>query len=379
MNNALPQKQVVMRFPRGSVGEETFQLLELPPEILKQVEANDSVFPLTIKGRPSDDATLHTPNATFQLRTIGISNSLLVCIPLFDGTGSFPGGRETLEIRDVCHEVLECLPVAANLERIGTVLSASAWEGISEGVLGKRKRVGEESKHMKRWTKEQLQSVIQASDEELEEGLRERNVVEVDGKMLLLPPAELKELLTIVLCLLTVHAGASSSAPTEALISSLEEHDVSPSLSAAVLGLFGEVQGDLWIADVERIVKQVGMGLLCKIKKNKRKDEFMAEWREEVGEKWTEHVSLRLLQGEHLLDPPPPSALASSSSQILRYYPFSSLPLNPSRRFAQLFQTRPRWTPEEITPFLRGLTREGDMKGRDKLVAKRRMNLFVVY
>jgi sister chromatid cohesion protein DCC1 len=34
----------------------------------------------------------------------------------------------------------------------------------------------------KRWTRKQLGSVIQASDGELEQGLRERNVVEVDGE-----------------------------------------------------------------------------------------------------------------------------------------------------------------------------------------------------
>jgi sister chromatid cohesion protein DCC1 len=47
----LPQNNVTLRFPprrldrEGNEEEESYQLLELPPEILKAVEKSDSVFP----------------------------------------------------------------------------------------------------------------------------------------------------------------------------------------------------------------------------------------------------------------------------------------------------------------------------------------------
>lgn len=133
---------------------------------------------LTIKGRPSDDAVLCTPTSTFLLRTVGISNSLLVCRPP-TGTPS----RPTLEIRDISHEVLECLPQAANLERIRTVLKESAWKGLDGDLSDPRNGVGKKRKRGegRRWTKRQMDSVIQASEAELERGLKERNVVEVEG------------------------------------------------------------------------------------------------------------------------------------------------------------------------------------------------------
>lgn len=71
--------------------------------------------------------------------------------------------------------------MAPNLERIRTVLRASAWEGMGGGGLGKRKREDGDGRKVKRWTKEQLRSVVQASEAELEQGLKERNVIEVDG------------------------------------------------------------------------------------------------------------------------------------------------------------------------------------------------------
>jgi sister chromatid cohesion protein DCC1 len=39
-------------------------------------------------------------------------------------------------------------------------------------------------------------------------------------------------------------------------------------------------------------------------------------------------------------------------------------------RFSDLFLTRARWRPEDMEPFLVGLTREGDKKERDKMVSK---------
>ncbi|WVQ73401.1 hypothetical protein IAR50_002973 [Cryptococcus sp. DSM 104548] len=387
MSNALPDKHVVLRFPPGTdtAGtldvEETYQLLELPPEILKQVEALEEgaqPFPLTIKGRPSDDATICTPNATFQLRTIGISNSLLVCRSAPEDPDVFlqrdVGGepKETLHISDTCHQVFECVPIAPNLERIRAVLRPSAWEGMDSN-LGKRKRDERSGKPVKRWTKEQLKSVVQASDKELEEGLKERNVVEVDGKLLLLPAANLKELLLLLLSLLHIHSKESDiTAPTETLINILEkEYDILPSLSSPFLGLFGHVEGDMWIGDLKKIVKEVGMGLLTRIGRNKKLDEFVKEWKAEVGEDWEGLVDMKLLKGEYLANPPPASALAAGTRcPLLTYFPLSSLPLQPAPRFSELFLTRTRWRPDEMTPFLKGLTREGDKKERDKLVVK---------
>ena len=64
----------------------------------------------------------------------------------------------------------------------------------------------------------------------------------------------------------------------------------------------------------------------------------------------------------------PPSG--SISPPLIVSFPVHALPLHPPTRFADLFLTRPRWRPEEIIPFLRGLMRDGDTKERDKLVAK---------
>ncbi|WVW84891.1 hypothetical protein I302_106926 [Kwoniella bestiolae CBS 10118] len=396
----LPHNSVILRYSHSSSStsleenpEESYQLLELPPEIIKAIDQgkstngnSDGVFPLTIKGKPSDDAVLCTPNSTFQLRTVGISNSILVCRnPFPSSSASISAGtgdeaRPILQIRDTCHEILECVAISPHLERIRTVLRESAWRGVNSNSLGKRKR-GEKEKErrVKRWTKEQLGSVIQCSEEELERGLRERNVVEVEGKMLLLPPKELKELLSIVLSLLTIHSidpSNPNTAPSRAVINALEDdHEVDESVSAEVLKLFGEisqadVEGEVWKADTKRIIREVGNGLLIGVK-DRKLDEFEEDWKVEVGEEWRDQVDVKLLEGEYLISPAPlTSSSLSSSTSLITHFPISSLPLQPSERFSDLFLTRPKWRPEEIIPFLKGLTRDGDIKSRDKLVQK---------
>ena len=107
------------------------------------------------------------------------------------------GDVHTLQVRDTCHQILECVPQAPDLERIRTILRASQWQGMDSdlaatstgGRSGKRKYSaahGDDSggaKRVKRWTREQLGSVIQASEQELGLGLRERNVIQVDGAL----------------------------------------------------------------------------------------------------------------------------------------------------------------------------------------------------
>ncbi|KAK4685625.1 sister chromatid cohesion protein DCC1, partial [Tremellales sp. Uapishka_1] len=384
----LPTSNVVIRFPPPSttpdIVEETYQLLELPPEILKQVESSTSAFPLTIKGRPSDDAVLCTNESTFLLRTVSISNSLLILRP-----PEVEKQRAELEIRDTCHEVLECVPISGNLERIRMVLKGSAWEGMGGG---KRKRgEDEEGKKRRRYTKAQLESIILASDKEIEQGLRERNVIECEGRLLLLPSISLQPLLSLILALLTIHSITSLppiiSAPINPIIDALEEdHEISEELTRGVMSLYGEIIGQEWNCRINDIVREVGKGLVESLRGQARSsDMFIDDWKTEVGPDYSDLVDLKLLKvsisfiarprhrvktkGEYLLDPAPPSHF-TSSSPILTPFPSSTLPLHPPTRFADLFLTRPRWRPEDMSPFLKGLTRDGDQKGRDKLVVK---------
>lgn len=165
--------------------------------------------------------------------------------------------------------MLECIPAAGRTDRLHTVLRESAWRGLGSDIWvtpragSKRKREG------KRYTRAQISSIVQASEDELERALRANNIVEVDGYMLLLRPAELGSLLALVLALLTVHSegeGDKPSAPAGALLDALaDDHDVPKDLTRGVMGLFGDVLGDAWTCDVVAVVRELGRGLLTSL------------------------------------------------------------------------------------------------------------------
>jgi sister chromatid cohesion protein DCC1 len=127
-----------------------------------------------MKGTPTDEAVICTPTQTFTLRTITVSNSMLFLRP--DDT------THDLYIQDTCHEVLELTPSVPRLGRVDKLLRETSWEGM-RGT--KRAREGEVGGKRKRYTRGQLQSVIQASDAELDDGFHTRNVIQVDG----MPPS----------------------------------------------------------------------------------------------------------------------------------------------------------------------------------------------
>ena len=343
--STLPQSNITLRFapqePATTNGEESYQLLELPPEILKAVQEQPDHLPsvplfclhsagtddiadtrLTIKGRPSDDAVLCTPTTTFLLRTITHSNSLLVCRT--PGPSGVNSHRENqLEIRGINHEVLECLPQAADVDRIRLLLRDSAWTGLEGlgGTSGNKRRKGDKSG--RRWTRAQLESVVQASTKELDDGLKEQNVVEFEGesralcmlgamdqltagRMMLLPPKHLTPLLSLVLTLLTIHntsidlkaSPPIAVSPAGSIVDTLrEDHDVPEELTHGIMRLFGTVDGEEWTCDLRRTVAETGRGVITSLPSAGRPlDQVINEWKDQTGELWADLVDIALLE-----------------------------------------------------------------------------------
>lgn len=75
------------------------------------------------------------------------------------------------------------------------------------------------------------------------------------------------------------------------------------------------------------------------------------------------YISFILRQGNYIeTDVPNRSAIN------LKYFPASSLPVDPVARFAELFLTCPRWSADDIAPFLIDIA--VNSKERDKLLLK---------
>lgn len=84
---------------------------------------------LTIKGRPSDEAVLCTSSKTYAIRSVQISNELVLFAPT-TSAGSLVGEKRGLEVKDTLHELLELSECVPRTGRIEGVLKGQEWEGL---------------------------------------------------------------------------------------------------------------------------------------------------------------------------------------------------------------------------------------------------------
>ncbi|KAG1734727.1 sister chromatid cohesion protein Dcc1 [Suillus paluster] len=321
----------------------SFRLLELPPELCQIIESASDKFPsLFIKGHPTEDAVLCTSDKTYAVRSVVLSNTVLVVTP----SRSDPDG--TVHIRDQLHEIMELTPVVPKLHKLSILLRDMEYDEGDE----------DRQATMPTYSYEQARSEIQASEAEFSRGLKERRILR---QLRPIAPAHLSTILELLLNYLISLSLSHQAAAVEELASVLaDEHEVPRAVSNQVISWFGDVKEGLWKmdADAHNPISE---------------HEFLKKWKNVVGDTFESSVKLSLLsvpelqrhdtQGNFLR-----TVSLSGDGMTLTYFSSSALPVDPAARFVELFLTRQRWKHEEIEPFLLDIA--VNSKERDKLLLK---------
>ncbi|CDO77688.1 hypothetical protein BN946_scf184969.g39 [Trametes cinnabarina] len=398
-----------LRFSSASQAEVgSFKMLELSPDLCKLIEATvDDSFPadpvmfiasFLIKGAPDEDAVLCTSDKTYTVRSVVLSNSVCVVTrdPGDEGGGDDDEAKD-VAIRDQLKEILELVPSVPRLHKLNALLRGREYD---EGHEDEDDMCEDEEGHSikrARFTYEDARAMIQASDGELDKGLRDRRVLIlkgtrfVDGSQYLSPhpvnwriglgelrpiaPSHLTTILELILTNLVSNSLSYTSAPVSTLISALEdEHDIRRDVSLQVMAWFGHINEhaggtETWDMDADAVVREVGLGIL-RVYRSHQEDPviekaFVDQWKKAVGDTFEDRVSLPLLSGNYLTSK---DTLSDPPIPLLTYFPSSALPVEPGARFSELFLTRPRWKADEIAPFLSDIA--VDSKERDKLLLK---------
>jgi sister chromatid cohesion protein DCC1 len=84
----------------------------------------DACPSLMIKGGPEDDAALCTSNKTYNIRSVTLSNSVLLVSPSLHIDGS----ENQVVNQDSLNELLELVPAVPKLHRVNVLLKAHGWE-----------------------------------------------------------------------------------------------------------------------------------------------------------------------------------------------------------------------------------------------------------
>ncbi|KAI0305572.1 sister chromatid cohesion protein Dcc1 [Multifurca ochricompacta] len=340
----MPEIEIIFAPQQEPIG--SFRLLELSSDLCKQIESsNISDLNFAIKGGPDEDAVLCTSERTYNIRSVALSNSVLVMSPSPNPNRS----KDQVVIQDSLNELLELVPTIPKLHRFKALLKEYIWE---EGQEEEDDNLGVTTQ--KGVTLDQARAEFQASEQELVQALKEKHVLIIDDILRPLSPSYLHKILELLL----MH-----------LVSLSQTHDaasVNREVTLQVMRWFGEVDAanESWKVDVERTVRQVGLGVLRQHRKEPiAEEEFMAKWNTAVGDTFASSTSLRLLTGNYICSPSP-----FSSSTLLSYLPCAELPTDPATRFADLFFIRARWKAEDIVPYLSDVA--VDTKDLDKLMLK---------
>ena len=119
--------------PTSTKDSGNFRLLELPPELFKSIESHNNNSPLTwsIKGNPAEDAVLCTDDKTYSIRSVSLSNSVLVVAP--------GEAQDQVVIRDTSHELLQVTPILPRVHRLVGLLRGREYdegrEDLDDDVL----------------------------------------------------------------------------------------------------------------------------------------------------------------------------------------------------------------------------------------------------
>ena len=266
-----------------SPAQETYRLLELPPELEAHIEAGPAA--LHFLGRLSDEAVLVTQDATYAVRQVLQSNSRLLC-----SVETALDGEVQLRLRENVRETLEVVRTSALLDRLATLLQDDMYMGPADEV---------DQRH---YTPTEVQSIVQASEAELLEGRRAYHILELDGFWRRVAPDVVLDLLRSLLAHLDIFACSPDRVPFARMCDAL-----APRACRAVAQA---VVGDWFCASVPRsldappayvslarasIVQFMGRHVLQTHKRMPLRA-FLDAWRQEVGQALQADVQLTLLQ-----------------------------------------------------------------------------------
>ena len=79
---------------------------------------------IAIKGGADDSVVLCTSNRTYDIRSVTLSNNVLVVCPPTDGVGN----SDQIVIQDSLNELLELVPTVPRLHRLNSLLKEHEWE-----------------------------------------------------------------------------------------------------------------------------------------------------------------------------------------------------------------------------------------------------------
>lgn len=195
-----------------------------------------------------------------------------------------------------------------------------------------------------RW--QDLVEMIQASEEEIRDALKSLSAVEIDGYWRIVDDKMMNETLDMVLCNSVLHDWQISALSEKCVLSTMEADGFSRKIVSHCLETHGSKlyhsNDTLWRLDEKQVCLRFGLRVLSGGKM--KVESFMEKWEQSVPSGMK--ADLKMLEGEVLYE-------KIGVEGWIRAFSVSTLPSNPSERFAVLFRERSKWEWKDLEPYIR--------------------------
>eukprot|EP00040_Diaphanoeca_grandis_P020902 m.111156 g.111156 ORF g.111156 m.111156 type:complete len:357 (-) comp28099_c4_seq1:131-1201(-) len=315
--------------------EDTIRLVQLPPDLLAQVEAGDVIC---FKGGEDDAMVVCSATKTYDVKVTCTSNTVYTCVaPVGD---VFDDSQSAMEINGTSGDFLEVMEGSPKLGRIHDMLQECPFKGLVEET---------HDLSSKRYTLKQLDEHVQASKLEISAELRRIGACEYKGVWIMLDEDYAAKVLAVVLASAITEDWKLDSLSLSSMVQTLVDHDAPEFIVETVFRLNGKVHednDDRYCLDVRKLSRFEGLQLL-KVNNRWPLPDFMETWSEKVPDGVV--PTLDDLAGDALVY----NTGTVDGDQQIMFYSSSALPTDVKLRVGQLFDHQKVWSLEEIAPYLR--------------------------
>ncbi|XP_029199227.2 sister chromatid cohesion protein DCC1-like [Acropora millepora] len=347
----------VLQFSHNPNNDE-YKLLELPHRILDTLKVGNSV---TIRGDHQDEAVLCTDKETYDLKIADTSNSLLLvpdCVLPKDE--AFKSEVSPLVFREVssCHTTyFELKQRRPKLEKLKFLLVGDLYKG-PENEENTGHLEDDSVKKRSLHTLADLLSKVQASETEILEALKKIEALEINGHWRLLDTDYKEKVVIGILTLLEEKDWSYEAVPVKECCDILQELEPRIILEHC-LSCYGEVTNmETDSGDENTVYYRLSEDKICRfyaeylLRQAGRFNyhEFIDSWQQSVPEGMV--TKSAHLAGIALTD-------MQSIPPVIWHFSASDLPDDPVLRFMKLFKVQPKWTFNEIQPYIQDLAAPG--------------------
>ncbi|ORX47534.1 hypothetical protein BCR36DRAFT_355504 [Piromyces finnis] len=349
--------------------QDAFKIIELTKELADELEENKENTKMVFRGLPDDEAVFCTNNKTYQIKHVQTTNMMLLLYPeqvkeqddSMDINNSTSNKYFFYSIKDNISSYYELIKISPRIKKLHMILSDTKYHGPDEEDRFDRQKV-----HF--YTLDDILNEIQASEEEILEGLKEYNAININGYWRILDSNYIQIFLETLLNNIVIYDLSSEHLPLRKITELSIEFDFPDFVTTHILEVFSEKvfneeQDTYYTLSKEKITKFLGIQLLASHMPNPYEyNDFMAKWKEIIPEDYT--ADIELIKGFYIEE----DVTFQNDKRLLKYFPMTELSHNIKQRLEELFYAKPKWKDSSLLPYLQDI--ESNKKIIDRALIK---------